>query len=165
MEVIAHSRVALLLVSADFLASEFIMEHEIPALMSQRVLLTPILIGDCLWQHEPALASVQWLHDPRRDGALNLARGGRRDRKLREICERLLEVAPVGDVSIGPRHDEPVATTGILAVAEIPGTAERGELSRIPELPLGYVVRDDLDALIETLTSTDGGAVGLTQWR
>ena len=50
---IARVRVALLLVSAAYLASEFITTRELPALIEQRVRLPPVLVGDCLWRHEP----------------------------------------------------------------------------------------------------------------
>ncbi|MGH3804622.1 MAG: toll/interleukin-1 receptor domain-containing protein, partial [Pseudonocardiaceae bacterium] len=69
---IEQSNVALLLVSADYLDSDFIMEHEVPTLIEQGVRLAPVLVGECLWKRVPELDQVQWLHDPGRDGALNL---------------------------------------------------------------------------------------------
>ena len=54
---IARSRVALLLVSAAYLGSEFINDRELPALVEHRVRLLPVLVGDCLWQHVPLLAA------------------------------------------------------------------------------------------------------------
>jgi hypothetical protein len=68
---IARSRMALLLVSADFLASDFIMRHELPALLRHGVRLVPVLVGACQWKAVPELAQVQWLHDTA-DGPLNL---------------------------------------------------------------------------------------------
>ena len=50
---ITRARVALLLVSEDFLASRFINEHELPALINHGVRLAPVLVGDCLWPHVP----------------------------------------------------------------------------------------------------------------
>jgi hypothetical protein len=82
------------LVSADFLGSDFIMEQELPELIRRRVRLASVLVGDCLWEHVSELASVKWLHDPGRDGALNLnADPGQRDRRLREICDQLIALA------------------------------------------------------------------------
>lgn len=93
---IGQSSVALLLVSANFLDSDFIMEEELPTLIGQGVRLASVLVGDCLWKHVPELRRVQWLHDPGRDGALNLLTDwpGQLDRRLREICERLIAMTP-----------------------------------------------------------------------
>ena len=63
-EAIERSRVALVLVSADFLASDYVMEHELPALVRHGVRLAPVLVGDCYWSVVDELAAVQWLHDP-----------------------------------------------------------------------------------------------------
>ena len=93
---ILRSRLALLLVSADFLASDYVMDHELPALRRHGVRLAPVLIADCFWDAVPELATVQWLHDIERDGALSLIgdHAGQRDRAIRRACERLLEVTP-----------------------------------------------------------------------
>ena len=93
---ILRSRLALLLVSADYLASDYVMDHELPALRRHGVRLAPVLIADCFWDAVPELATVQWLHDIERDGALSLIgdHAGQRDRAIRRACERLLEVTP-----------------------------------------------------------------------
>ena len=67
-EAIARSRAALLLVSPSFLASDFIMEQELPALIEHGVRLVPVLVRPCLWQAVPVLEGLQWAHDPGRDG-------------------------------------------------------------------------------------------------
>ena len=51
---------ALLLVTGSYLASRFIMEEELPALVAHGVRLVPVLVEDCLWDCEPLLASVIW---------------------------------------------------------------------------------------------------------
>ena len=91
-EAIGHSRIALVLVSADFLASDYIMERELPALLDRGVLLAPVLIADCFWSLVPELAAVQWLHDPGQDGPLGRYARNRaeRDRRVHRACERLL---------------------------------------------------------------------------
>ncbi|MDQ3151386.1 MAG: TIR domain-containing protein [Actinomycetota bacterium] len=93
---IERTRVALLLVSGDFLASDFIMDEELPALIAREVLLAPVLVGDCLWKQVPELACVQWVHGPGREGALQLVadRPGERDRRLTAVCERLIALVP-----------------------------------------------------------------------
>lgn len=93
---IERSRVALLLVSADFLASDYVMERELPALRSNGVVLAPVLVGDCFWAVVPELTTVQWLHDVGRDGPLGLELHdpAERDRRIHRACDRLLTVAP-----------------------------------------------------------------------
>src|SRR5918997_702513 len=46
-EAIARADVALLLVSPDFLASDFIMDEELPALIQRGVPLAPVLLRAC----------------------------------------------------------------------------------------------------------------------
>ncbi len=161
MRAIEQSGVALLLVSADFLASDFIMEQELPALVRQGVRLAPVLVGDCYWKEVPELEQVQWLHDPGRNGPLNLVadQPGQLDRRLREICDRLIESVPQGrgEIVTGP----PVAVDGS-PVTAVPAGSQRGELSGVPGLPPGYVPRDELAAVMAAVVAVEGGAVGLT---
>jgi hypothetical protein len=104
---------------------------------------------------------VQWLQDPGRDGALNLVadQPGRRDQQLREICERLIERAP-------ERRIVPVVAAQVVVdippMAAVQAGPERGELSGVPGLPPGYLVRDELAAVIEAVVAVEAGAVGLT---
>ena len=56
---------ALLLVSADYLASRFIQEEEQPKLLQRRqeiqLRVIPIIVRPCTWQSEPALKELQAL--------------------------------------------------------------------------------------------------------
>lgn len=63
---IARSRAALLLVSKPFLASQFIMGQELPALIDRGVRRIPVLLRERDWQREPMLERLQWALDPRR---------------------------------------------------------------------------------------------------
>ena len=203
-EAIGHSRVALVLVSADYLASDYIMERELPALLERDVLLAPMLVGDCFWSVVPELAAVQWLHDPGRDGPLGLHAGSpaERDRRIHRACDRLLTVTPepapagaaaatpmppmpppvllpapaparrppdpTGPPSFSPRDappgsQEPGPALPAPLVADVPEGDVAGALSRVPALPLRYVVREELDGLVDAVVGTTaGGAVGLT---
>jgi WD40 repeat protein len=162
-QAIARSRMALLLVSADYLASDFILDDELPALGRHRVRLAPVLVGDCLWQEVPELAVVQWLHYPGRDGALALHGddAGQRDRRIRLACERLLELTP-NSAGIGP----PARGGSVSAAAVVERVTDglvRGRMSQVPALPPGYVAREELAAVIELVVGGQGGgAVGLT---
>lgn len=70
---IARADVALLLVSSDFLASSFIVEHELPALVARGVPLACALLRNCRYVAVDDLERVQWAHDPVRDGPIAMA--------------------------------------------------------------------------------------------
>ena len=57
------AKVAVLVISASFLTSEFVLKEEVPKLLDQHhqkgMHLIPILVSDCPWQAVPWLASKQ----------------------------------------------------------------------------------------------------------
>ena len=158
---IERTRLGLLLVSADFLASDFIMDEELPALIARGVPLVPVLVGDCLWKQVPELARVQWVHGPGRDGALQLVadQPGERDRRLTAVCERLIALVPEdrGAPPTGPPVVLPAP-----AVETVTTGPRLGLLDGVPGLPPGYLARDELGVLIDAVVATETGAVGLT---
>ena len=91
---IAKASVAVLLVSADFLASKFIRREEIPRLLERRategLTVMPVIVRSCAW-HE-----VGWLHkmQARPFGGQPLARlrGDRRDAELANIASEIRKV-------------------------------------------------------------------------
>ena len=93
---------ALLLVTGSYLASRFIMEEELPALIEHGVRLVPVLVEDCLWDREPLLAAVQWAHDPGRDGPLAAADPREVNGRIVRACRKLLEIAPAAGQPPGP---------------------------------------------------------------
>jgi hypothetical protein len=70
------------------------MEEELPTLVAHAVQLVPVLVEDCLWDHEPLLAPVQWAHDPGRDGPLAAVDPRKVNGRIVRACRKLLEVAP-----------------------------------------------------------------------
>lgn len=66
---LAAARVAVLLISASFLASEWIIEYELPALLRaaemEGLLLLPILLSPCLYQ-STELRNLQYINPPAR---------------------------------------------------------------------------------------------------
>lgn len=91
---VESSCVAVLLVSADFLGSEFILQEEIRWLLERRqeegLRVLPILIRDCLWEEVPWLAPLQvWPRDGR---PLSARRGNGIDAELKKISQEILRV-------------------------------------------------------------------------
>ena len=67
---LAEAKVAVLLVSADFLASDFITSNELPALLAAEkergLVILPIILGHCRYMQTPTLSSLQSLNPPTR---------------------------------------------------------------------------------------------------
>lgn len=62
-EAIQNSKIAILLISRDFLASDFVRREEIPELLkrqsSDQIRVIPLIIKPCAWQSVPWLADLQ----------------------------------------------------------------------------------------------------------
>ena len=142
---VRRAGVALLLVTGSYLASRFIMEDELPALVAHGVRLVPVLVEDCLWDREPLLASVQWAHDPGQDGALAAADPREVNGRIVRACKKLLAIAPA--TAPPPRADGPawagVAPDTVSAMLQGPA----GPLHGVPVLPAEYLERGELGAL------------------
>jgi hypothetical protein len=67
---LAAARIAILLVSADFLASDFIVNNELPPLLHRAsrggVLVLPVIVGPCLWTEQEELSRYQSVNRPER---------------------------------------------------------------------------------------------------
>ncbi len=104
----ASARVAVLLVSAPFLASKFIAEVEMPyfldAARNRQVHLLWVPVSPSLYEHTP-LAEIQAAHDPSRP--LSTLSESERDVALKAICQKIHEA--VGDQKLSfaasPRLD------------------------------------------------------------
>lgn len=66
-EVLRRARVAILIITADFLASEFIVENELPPLLSQAesegTRIIPIIAKPCRFTREKGLSEFQAIHE------------------------------------------------------------------------------------------------------
>jgi len=89
-EAIATADVVILLVSAEFLSSDFLTEVELPSILSaaqmRGTLVLPILISPCVWEQTP-LSEFQFLNPPSKPlSSLSL---DARDRAYVDIVRRL----------------------------------------------------------------------------
>src|SRR5262249_32958630 len=109
---------------------------------------------------EPLLASVQWAHDPGRDGALAAAEAREVDGRIVRACRKLMELVPAAGRPAQPGETAPVGGAPREGVARAPGRA--GQLYEVPALPGGYLERGELDSLRAALVGAGAGAVGLT---
>ena len=93
MEAIASAKVAVLLVSPDFLDSDFIAEHELPPLLdaakNEGVTVFWILLSPCLYE-KTEIATYQAAHDVRTP--LNKLNKPERQAALKEISENLIRI-------------------------------------------------------------------------
>jgi WD40 repeat protein len=177
-EAISRSVVALLLVSPPFLASQFIMKEELPALTEHGTILAHALVRPCLWDQVKVLAEVQSAHDPRRDGPLSTKddqEGG-----IVLVCQRLLGLLPPRanqDLPVVP-IDRPGASIYLPSPVKAVGDGVRdirendapateiaagirpGELHDVPPLPRGFVAREELAGLRQAVLRRS--AVGIT---
>lgn len=67
---IESAKVVILLISADFLASDFIANDELPPLLSAEesdgIKVIPVIVAPCLFDHMPSLSCYQAINDPQK---------------------------------------------------------------------------------------------------
>ena len=107
---IARSGLALVLVSARYLASTYIRDRELFVLRSQGAASCDPS-GLMSYEQRRELADVQWLHDPIRDGALNLTGNpGERDRQItlacRETCDAASTAARSDQIGVASKNGQ-----------------------------------------------------------
>lgn len=94
MEAIDSSQLAILLISADFLGSEFILDMEVPRILARHragtLKVLPVLVRPCFWE------SVSWLAElqirPWNGVSLAARRGARLDTELASLVEESIEL-------------------------------------------------------------------------
>jgi WD40 repeat protein len=161
---LARATVAVLLVSTDFLASDYIMDVELPRIVRRRLPLVCIPVGACRWEEVDDIASVQWPLSPSRPIAAMTR--DERDAALVAVSNAVAEL--VADLHTEPagRNGDPVrvpqpVNSDPLAVRDEDGRlvsteVEPGVLVGVPPLPRHFLPpRRDLAALRDLLLRTD----------
>jgi WD40 repeat protein len=162
---IARADVALLLVSPGFLASEFIMGEELPALIARGVPRVSVLLRACRYGDVAELSEVQWAHDPGREGPLAELKKRMVDGAIVRVTNALMRVldehalSAAADVVLAPAAEHAGQRVSLRAVVP---AAHQGSLSGVPEAPLGFVPREELDELRAALTEAGEGAIAIT---
>lgn len=154
---LSRARVAILLVSADFLASPFIQKQELPLLLARaesgEVTIIPVIVAPCLLESFPNLSSLQAANPverpltslPRAEQEEVLVAVARRVADLmKATAERRMRV-PVAQVLIGA-----AAALASVVVADayhgVDFTSERAVATRVVPIVRGVVrVADNLN--------------------
>ncbi|BCL80468.1 TIR domain-containing protein [Ktedonobacteria bacterium brp13] len=92
LEAMRTSKVAVLLISAEFLASDFIVEHELPTLLTQAAsggtIILPVIVSPCLF-HRTKLSNFKPINPP--DKPLSLLSKPKQDQILVGVAETIMQ--------------------------------------------------------------------------
>lgn len=92
-QAIETCQVALLLISADFIASDFIHSKEMKRFLARKktdnLLVLPIFLRDCLWEFEEGLKNLQGLNNPKQP--LATFQHTERDKVWTDIAKKLIQ--------------------------------------------------------------------------
>lgn len=154
---------SVLLVTPHSLKSKFVMEVELPQLLSRGV-VAPVYGSRCRYRRFPEIAALQFLGGTSKPlGTLDDARG-----ELAAALSAIAEQAP-GFLSLPPRvtgSGQPGSLppdAAQLAAGVAMDLQQPGELHGVPELPDGYFERSaELGQLRGQLLTGGSGHVGLT---
>jgi hypothetical protein len=111
--------VAILLVSAQFLASDFISTRELPALLraagARGTLILPIIVGACSFERTKELQEFQAFNP---DKPLNTMTKGNRDILFKKVADRVSE-AVAGPRTENPESGRSETTGGVSTPSEV----------------------------------------------
>jgi WD40 repeat protein len=165
-DAVGRTVVALLLVTPDFLASDFIMQTELPALQAAGAVLVPVLVRACSdWAPVDALRRVQGARDPAREGPVDAPGTWAVDAAIAQTARA---VAAALDARLGASAPAPATQAGRsrrMQVAAVERTTELGKHDGVPELPHGFVARDELVELRGALLGAGEGGLAITGGR
>ncbi|WP_169807737.1 NB-ARC domain-containing protein [Herbidospora mongoliensis] len=148
---------SLLLISEDSLTSEFIMEKELPRLLTRGRRVAPVYVRPCPWGSVPAIAALQFLGSA--EQALT-ERTGDLAAALTDLAQRAPDFLGLSTLSPGSSAGAAVAASVPSAEVALP-SAQLGPVHGVPELPINHFVRPaELGALRSLILGTHD-AVGV----
>lgn len=155
MKELGEASVAICLISADFLASKFIIKEEIPVMVERRekdgMLLLPVLVEPCVWEH------IQWLK-----GIQMLPRDGK---SLAEIHRKVKQKKSLSEIT-GYVYER-VKDPKFRVAAAVPEweEPERIDIERLPETGMELFGRqEELEMLEKAWDSDETRVVSLVAW-
>lgn len=145
------AKVAVLLISANSLTSDFILHTEVPSLLERResegIVVFPVIVKPCLWEEVPWLARLQ--ARPKDGKPLSSFPSSRRDAELAKIAKEILEIVRTGAPAPQPPAPKTVQPLPVLAA-----------LHQLPTPPADFTGRqEDLDFLRSHLAPGKPGAI------
>lgn len=151
----AQAAVAVCLISADYLASDFINKEEIPYLLQRRerdgMLLLPILVKPCLWEAVSWLSAIQML--PRDGKSVSEDFQGKEDDIFREVAATIHK--KINDPSYRPPAPPPPKWN----------PPEKIDINLLPLTGSELFGRDnDLQQLDEIWESQNVNVISLVAW-
>lgn len=155
---IDESDIAIVLISPDYLASEYVVDHELPALLDNarergRVIL-PVMVRAAPWTTVPELAQYQFLNEPSKP----LASARDRDEALSRVAQKLYELVsevsarsetePSGAPSATPAHSAAQGDVGgHLFLSHSKEDGDFAELLKLRLEQIGFAAWIDTDRL------------------
>ncbi len=121
---LAEADIAILMVTADFLTSEFITEEEIPTLLKRReeegLWVIPVIVRSCAWKKVKWLSPIQ----ARPGDGKELAgfRKNRADKELAELAEEIHDFIQEKNEGNKNNKKKHTSQTGTISLSKLPET-------------------------------------------
>ena len=107
-DALGRADVALLLISAEFLASEFLQDVELPILVERRrnagLKVIPVLLRSCHWEVVPWLANLSML--PKDGRAVASLKGDQLDQAMADVSAEIARLAGEAVAYVSPSGDK-----------------------------------------------------------
>jgi hypothetical protein len=140
-----EAAVAVLLVSAEFFNSQFIMPIEVPLLLerekAKRLRIVPVIISPCFWRGQPWLAELQ--ARPRNGKTLAEFKPVQAEKEMANIVEEIAKMLLEAELVIPPSAAVPAQAREPAPEGASPPSVERGEAKPDEEPVAGDAATQD----------------------